>query len=140
MGKQINMDLYLRVVGIYSAFHKTKEAHSRGDQSDEQALATCEQLVDWLEQLKSEPEFIVIPDPKEIAWEVWQKTDGVCSYCSTKLNPFDRRARNGFHIDHVIPRVQGGTSAIENLVPACAKCNGDKGGRTPEEWRAGNVR
>ena len=37
------------------------------------------------------------------------------------------------HMDHVIPKSQGGTDGDANLVPACAKCNLSKGARTPEE-------
>lgn len=40
--------------------------------------------------------------------------------------------------DHVIPRSRGGTIRRENQVPACAKCNGDKGDKTILEfllWR-----
>ena len=35
--------------------------------------------------------------------------------------------------DHVIPRSRGGRTTWENIVTACARCNLQKGGRTPNE-------
>jgi 5-methylcytosine-specific restriction endonuclease McrA len=75
-------------------------------------------------------------EAKRVAWQVWQKTSGHCTYCDVQLNPFDRNARNGYHIDHVVPRAGGGSNDIDNLTPACARCNWGKHARTPEEWRA----
>jgi 5-methylcytosine-specific restriction endonuclease McrA len=34
-----------------------------------------------------------------------------------------------FHIEHVIPRVRGGTSELENLALACPSCNLHKADR-----------
>lgn len=57
---------------------------------------------------------------------------GPCAYCG---------APDAKHIDHVIPRCQGGTDDLANLARACARCNARKGPRTPEQWRRGdNVR
>jgi hypothetical protein len=36
--------------------------------------------------------------------------------------------------DHVVPRIKGGPSWIENEVAACRRCNGERGHRTPGEW------
>ncbi len=39
------------------------------------------------------------------------------------------------HADHVIPLSRGGTHDIDNLVPACSKCNLSKGSKLPAvEW------
>jgi 5-methylcytosine-specific restriction endonuclease McrA len=38
-------------------------------------------------------------------------------------------------LDHVVPRIRGGTQTWENLVTACRPCNHRKAGRTPEEAR-----
>jgi 5-methylcytosine-specific restriction endonuclease McrA len=59
--------------------------------------------------------------------EVLAKTDGCCFYCLAPLE-------GHWEIDHVVPRSRGGSNRFENLVPACADCNHDKGARTPEEW------
>ena len=36
--------------------------------------------------------------------------------------------------EHVIPRIKGGPSWIENEVAACRRCNGERGHLTPAEW------
>jgi len=50
--------------------------------------------------------------------------DHKCAYCSSTKSLVK---------DHLIPLCRGGTDWSGNLVPACAECNGIKGGRTPEE-------
>lgn len=49
---------------------------------------------------------------------------GLCAYCPA---PFE-------HWDHVFPLARGGAHEIENLVPACARCNMSKGAKTLHEW------
>lgn len=46
-----------------------------------------------------------------------------CQYCG----------RSAENVDHVIPKVQGGTHRWENVVAACRRCNTRKGGRTPTQ-------
>jgi hypothetical protein len=36
--------------------------------------------------------------------------------------------------EHVVPRVKGGPSWLENEVAACRRCNADRGHRSPVEW------
>ena len=36
--------------------------------------------------------------------------------------------------EHVVPRLKGGPSWVENEVAACARCNGQRKHRTPAEW------
>lgn len=55
---------------------------------------------------------------------IWCKSNP-CSYCGSLI---------GGTYDHVIPFSRGGPTSIENLVPACQKCNDSKGVKTPEEW------
>lgn len=47
-----------------------------------------------------------------------------CSYCGARATC----------ADHVIPQCKGGRSHLDNLTPACGRCNRDKSGRTPVEW------
>jgi 5-methylcytosine-specific restriction endonuclease McrA len=52
--------------------------------------------------------------------------DHTCAYCA---NPADT-------LDHVVPRVAGGQTAAENLVPACRRCNGAKSSADWRQWFA----
>lgn len=36
--------------------------------------------------------------------------------------------------DHLVPRVKGGPSWLENEVAACGRCNGERGHRGAAEW------
>lgn len=36
--------------------------------------------------------------------------------------------------EHVVPRLKGGPSWVENEVAACRRCNGERGHRSPAEW------
>jgi 5-methylcytosine-specific restriction endonuclease McrA len=36
--------------------------------------------------------------------------------------------------DHLVPKVKGGPSWLENEVVACRRCNGERGHRSPADW------
>lgn len=36
--------------------------------------------------------------------------------------------------EHVVPRIKGGPSWLENEVAACGRCNSERGNRTPAEF------
>ena len=36
--------------------------------------------------------------------------------------------------EHLVPRIKGGPSWIENELAACRRCNGQRGHRTPASW------
>ena len=36
--------------------------------------------------------------------------------------------------EHLVPRIKGGPSMIENEIAACRRCNGQRGHVTPAEW------
>jgi 5-methylcytosine-specific restriction endonuclease McrA len=42
------------------------------------------------------------------------------------------------HMDHVVPLSRGGSHSMDNLVPACGRCNMSKGARLLSEWLAGH--
>jgi|1185.fasta_scaffold44474_2 5-methylcytosine-specific restriction endonuclease McrA len=49
-----------------------------------------------------------------------------CAYCGeASVRP---------SVEHVRPICRGGTTGLENIVPACAACNASKGKRTVKSW------
>ena len=36
--------------------------------------------------------------------------------------------------EHLVPRLKGGPSWLENELAACRRCNGERGHRTPADW------
>lgn len=75
--------------------------------------------------------------PIKLRTQVWNKTDGICWYCGTKLvwgsEEFGTvNSKNTFTVDHLIPDKN---NKIENLLPCCKACNSGKGTKTLEEYR-----
>ncbi len=62
-------------------------------------------------------------------WEVNSISSENCYYCNSEFNGF-------FHLDHKIPFSNGGHHSVENLVPACPRCNTLKQSKTAEEFAA----
>jgi hypothetical protein len=59
-----------------------------------------------------------------------RRRDGdTCIWCG---QPFSDRVRAT--TEHVVPRVKGGPSWLENEVAACGRCNGERGHRGAVEW------
>ncbi len=54
-----------------------------------------------------------------------------CQYCGKQAS------RKDLTVDHIQPRSRGGRTVWENVVTACRRCNGRKGGRTPAEASMG---
>lgn len=52
-----------------------------------------------------------------------------CVWCRRELG-----GRVAATTEHVVPRIKGGPSWIENEVAACRRCNGERGHLTPAEW------
>lgn len=50
-----------------------------------------------------------------------------CQYCGAEHTAAD------LTIDHIIPKVQGGSNQWTNVVTCCRSCNIKKGGRTPRQ-------
>ena len=55
---------------------------------------------------------------------IFSKTNGRCSYCGAKAT----------EIDHVIPRANGGTNSVYNLVASCRACNQMKSNSSLKEF------
>lgn len=92
----------------------TIESLSRSAESD--IINTLSQAMNLINELKQDKQF-----NKTIRDEVLKITGGLCFYCNVELSP------DGFHVDHIVSRSNGGPDHISNYVPACAPCNRAKG-------------
>ncbi|WP_199443924.1 HNH endonuclease [Umezawaea beigongshangensis] len=58
-----------------------------------------------------------------------QRDGPTCAWCAREF---------GSHVvpttDHLVPRVKGGPSRLENEVAACRRCNRERGHRSPVDW------
>jgi 5-methylcytosine-specific restriction endonuclease McrA len=50
---------------------------------------------------------------------------GRCAYCGSA---------GDLHMDHFLPISRGGPHTLGNLLPACGRCNINKGSHDPEAW------
>lgn len=57
---------------------------------------------------------------KRLRFEIMKRDGFRCYYCGASP------AASPLHVDHVVPIADGGLSVAENLVTACAACNGGK--------------
>lgn len=66
---------------------------------------------------------------------VWERSDKHCFYCKCKM-VFDGKLKNPTRmtIEHLIPKKDGGSNALGNLVAACLKCNKARGHRDIVEF------
>lgn len=63
-------------------------------------------------EAKRDPLRLATPDQRRAV----HARDGYrCAYCLTRRGPFE--------MDHVLPWSRGGKTVLENLVPACCRCN-----------------
>lgn len=60
---------------------------------------------------------------QKIRYKILGRDNYRCAYCGAQAE----------HVDHIIPRCQGGSDDEDNLVAACARCNISKSGRTPRQ-------
>ena len=60
--------------------------------------------------------------PESVRRKVNQRAKSYCEYCQASEEITGQR----FHVDHVLPRVGGGKTNLENLCLACPGCNGAK--------------
>ena len=61
--------------------------------------------------------------------EKLQQSNHACAYCG-KVFSSPKEAT----IDHIFPRIKGGTNEMENIVFACKTCNSSKGDRDMFGW------
>ncbi len=60
---------------------------------------------------------------REYLLEKWKHK---CAYCGKSNTPLE--------IEHIIPKIRGGTDRVSNLTLACHKCNQKKGNQTAAEF------
>jgi HNH endonuclease len=60
---------------------------------------------------------------------ILERDGAACIWCGRGFGPLIRPTT-----EHVVPRVKGGPSWLENEVAACGRCNRERGHRTPVEW------
>jgi hypothetical protein len=61
--------------------------------------------------------------------EIHKKFNGHCSYCGKEISIKEMQ------IDHIQPRIFGGTNNLDNLNPSCRPCNLYKSNCNLEEFR-----
>lgn len=70
---------------------------------------------------------------KEQREKVYQKYSGHCAYCGKEI------AYKDMQVDHIVPLADytfgRGENTIENLMPACRRCNHYKRANPLEAWR-----
>lgn len=62
--------------------------------------------------------------------KVFRKFNGRCAYCGKDLKQFKT-----WSVDHVHPKYLGGSDELDNLYPACVRCNRVKATYSIEEFR-----
>lgn len=72
-----------------------------------------------LNRMVSQPQFIRRLSRREVFW----RDEFTCQYCGDTTSSLT--------LDHVIPRVRGGSHTWDNVVTACTACNHRKAHRSP---------
>lgn len=67
--------------------------------------------------------------PGSLRYEVLKKSKGKCELCG-----IDRKTRS-LDVDHIIPRIKGGSNDISNLQALYYSCNRSKGNRDNTDFR-----
>lgn len=63
-----------------------------------------------------------------------QEQDGLCYLCGCLMDLYDRdfpHNPRGASLDHVYPRIMGGSDAVSNMAMACYSCNQSKDSLLP---------
>ena len=68
--------------------------------------------------------------PTKIREQVHQKYGGRCAYCGHEIT------QRKMQVDHLWPKVDGGTDDFENLNPSCRYCNNYKLFWSLQQFRA----
>jgi 5-methylcytosine-specific restriction endonuclease McrA len=61
---------------------------------------------------------------RQVRTQIRERAHDACEYCHLHQDDSPWAA---LHVEHIIPKVHGGTDALENLALACIDCNLHKG-------------
>jgi 5-methylcytosine-specific restriction endonuclease McrA len=61
---------------------------------------------------------------KRFREDIYKSWDYKCAYCSDHATS----------LDHIVPRFKSGSSSRNNLIPACKRCNSNKGSSPVDTW------
>lgn len=70
------------------------------------------------------------PNRRERMAMILERDGAACVWCRRPLEVGLVAATT----EHLVPRIKGGPSWIENELAACRRCNGQRGHLTPAEW------
>lgn len=70
---------------------------------------------------------------RALRFQILRRDDHTCRYCGRKAPDVK------LQIDHVVPETLGGGDEPENLVTACADCNGGKAATPPDAARIADI-
>ena len=73
---------------------------------------------------------VAAPGRQERRRRILRRDGDTCVWCGRQVDAGLVAATT----EHLVPRVKGGPSWIENEVVACARCNRSRGHTTPAEW------
>lgn len=77
------------------------------------------------QRIRAKRKLVIVNDFTEQQWqELKLLYNYCCAYCGEQV---------ALTIDHVVPLSRGGQNTLNNIVPACGKCNRKKYNRTPDE-------
>lgn len=69
---------------------------------------------------------------------LWTEQKGKCHFCGcdTQLKPTTRKRmkKDDATVEHMIPRIKGGSSRRANLKMACFSCNNDRSDMDADQW------
>lgn len=73
----------------------------------------------------------------KVAAQIKDRDHHECQYCKKKEPSVPpAKPQDKHHLDHLVPRVQGGTDAATNLVTACRSCNSARKEMSVKGWSA----
>jgi hypothetical protein len=93
-----------------------KEANSRENQQQEEAIARTLQEIDNIRNrsVRVSLDHVRQPIPGNVRIEVWRRDQGQCVKCGS---------RNRLEYDHIIPVSRGGSNTARNIELLCESCN-----------------